>query len=314
MKEKFILALAFSLAFLILFLSLDFPKSQRPLLTSEERPAFSLFRTLLPKKEKPIILIAVGDIMLGRSVNAKMRSLSDFTYPFLKTASFLKEADLTFANLESPFYDSCPTTNEGMIFCTDPKAVEGLVFAGVDIVNLANNHTRNYGQEGVEKSKNLLIWSSITPLGPEDELVVKDIKGTKIGFLGFNLTGRFQKEEIIKKVKESADKIDILVVSFHWGVEYAQKPSSWQKELAHQAVEAGADLIIGHHPHVIQEVETYQGGVVVYSLGNFVFDQPWSEETKKGLVGVFTFQNKKLVKKEFKNVYIKDYCQPVFEE
>lgn len=312
MKEKFILALSLSLLFFLIFLNLDFGLKKTFL--PQEKSGLSWFGNLLKQKEKPIVLVAVGDIMLGRSVNAKMRFLSDFTYPFLRTANFLKEADITFANLESPFWQPCPTTNEGMIFCADPRAVEGLVFAGVDIVNLANNHTRNYGSKGVEKTKNLLNWSAITPLGPEDDLLVKDIKGTKFGFLGFNLTGRFQKEEIIRKVKEGVGKVDILVVSFHWGVEYAQKPSSWQKELAHEVADAGADLILGHHPHVIQEVETYKKTPIIYSLGNFVFDQPWSQETRKGLVGIFTFQDKKLAKSEFKKIYIKDFCQPGFEE
>lgn len=312
MKEKFILALCLSLLFFLLFLNLD--SGLKKTFLPQEKSGLSWFGNLLKQKEKPIVLVAVGDVMLGRSVNAKMRSLSDFTYPFLKTADFLKEADITFANLESPFYDFCPTTNEGMIFCADPQAVEGLVFSGIDIVNLANNHTRNYGSKGVEKTKNLLNWSAITPLGPEDDLLVKEVKGTKFGFLGFNLTGRFQKEEIIRKVKESAGKADILVVSFHWGIEYAKNPSSWQKDLAHQMIDAGADLILGHHPHVIQEVETYKRTPIVYSLGNFVFDQPWSQETRKGLVGIFTFQDKKLAKSEFKKIYIKNFCQPEFEE
>src|SRR4030042_5377340 len=204
-----------------------------------------------------------------------MRSLSDFTYPFLKTAGFLREADIVFANLESPFSDPCPLTNEGMIFCADPKAVQGLVFAGVDIANLANNHIRNYGQKGVEKTKSLLAGANIIPLGPEEELVVKEIKGTRLGFLGFDLTSGYSQEKIIEKVKKETDKVDLLIISFHWGTEYVKSPSLWQVELAHQVIDSGASLLLGHHPHVIQEVETYQNAKIVYSLGNFVFDPPW---------------------------------------
>lgn len=313
MKEKFIIIL---LASLVLIILIPFCHS---LVTGHRSPKLAsspsqLFGQLLEKLEpdKPIILIAVGDVMLGRSVNAKMRSLNDFKYPFLKTADSLSAADLTFINLESPFFNDCPTTNTGMIFCADPKAIESLVFAGVDIANLANNHIHNYGQEGLSLTENLLQENSITPLGLEGNLVIKEIKRTRFGFLGFDLTSSYQEEEIIELVKRSKPQVDILIVSFHWGIEYAQEPSPRQIELAHKVVDAGADLILGHHPHVILKIEDYHQGKIVYSLGNFVFDQPWSEATKKGLVGIFTFQDKKLIKSEFRKVYIKDYSQPEF--
>ncbi len=306
MKAKFISALVLVLIFLVLIISLWLPQNEVP--QKEKAFPLSLFGQLLEKKEEPIILMAVGDVMLGRSVNAKMRSLNDFTYPFLKTASFLKSADLTFINLESPFYDDCPTTNEGMKFCADPKAIEGLIFSGVDIANLANNHIGNYGLEGINFTKQLLQENSIIPL--EENLIIKTIKGTKLGFLGFDLTSGYQEEKILAVVKEAKPKVDLLIVSFHWGIEYAQEPTSRQIELAHRIVEAGADLILGHHPHVIQKTEDYLEGKIVYSFGNFIFDQPWSEVTKKGLVGVFTFENKKLVKSEFKEIYIQNFCQP----
>ena len=298
------------LFFLILF-SFFWSRTKKISPLSKITPA-SLFGQLLKIKEEPIVLIAVGDVMLGRSVNAKMRSLNDFTYPFQKTADFLQTADLTLINLESPFYQLCPITNEGMKFCADPKAVEGLVFAGIDIANLANNHLNNYGSEGVSLTKKLLEENTINPL--DGELVIKTIKNTKLGFLGFDLTSDYQEEKILEAVKEAKPKVDLLIVSFHWGMEYAQKPTQKQKELAHQLIETGTDLILGHHPHVIQETEDYQEGQIVYSLGNFIFDQPWSEATKKGLVGIFTFEDKKLVKSEFKEVSIQDFCQPEFTD
>ena len=311
MKQKFIIFLALSFILIIFLPSFWLPQTK--ISSLEKVLPISLFGQLLEKKEKPITLIAVGDVMLGRSVNAKIRSLNNFIYPFLKTASFLKSADLTFINLEAPFYDHCPTINEGMKFCADPRAVEGLVFAEIDIVNLANNHIRNYGTEGVALTQSLLRQSKIDFLSFEENFLVKVIQGTRLGFLGFDLTSGYQEKKVITQVKEEKAKVNILIVSFHWGQEYAQEPSPSQVKLAHQAVEAGADLIIGHHPHIIQRVEDYQGAKIVYSLGNFVFDQAWSEETKKGLVGLFTFQNKKLIKSKFKKIYIQDFCQPEFK-
>ncbi len=318
MRFKFTVSLL--LFFVLLVFILNFwPLSARtslPKKASLPEEAFfpSLFGRLLKKKETPIIIVAAGDVMLGRSVNAKMRSLTDFAYPFLKTASLLKSADLTFINLESPFYDHCPTTNEGMIFCADPKAVRGLIYSGADVVNLANNHILNYGSKGLNFTQNLLHQKNIDYLSPSGNLVIKKIKSTRFGFLGFNLTSGYQEGKIIEKVKEAKPKVDLLIVSFHWGTEYAEKPSLKQTNLARQVVNAGANLILGHHSHVVQPVENYRGAKIVYSLGNFIFDQNWSEETRKGLVGIFTFQNKKLAKTEFREVYISDSYQPSFAD
>lgn len=310
MKQKFIILLVLSFILIVLFPNFWFPQLRISLL--EKALPISPPGQLLEKKDESITLIAVGDIMLGRSVNAKMRSLNDFAYPFLKTALFLSSVDLTFINLEAPLSDNCPTTNEGMIFCADPRAIEGLVLAGIDVVNLANNHIKNYGLEGIILTQNLLRENRIDFIGPEENFLIKEINKTKFGFLGFDLTSGYQEEKIINQVKEKKARVDTLIVSFHWGLEYAKEPSPSQVKLARQVVEAGADLIIGHHSHVIQRIEDYQGRPIVYSLGNFIFDQPWSEETKKGLVGIFTFQNEKLIKTEFKEVYIQDLCQPGF--
>lgn len=312
MKAKFVSSLV--LAFIFLALTIIFWPPQHKTSQINKPSPVSLLERLLTGEEAPIIFIAVGDVMLGRSVNAKMRSLNDFTYPFAKTADFLRSADLTLINLESPFYDQCPTTNEGIKFCVDPRAVEGLALADVDVVNLANNHSRNYGQEGVGTTQNLLQENKIAFISHENNFLIKEVKGTRFGFLGFDLTSGYQEEEIIETVKEKRPQVDILIISFHWGTEYATEPTIKQVDLAHQAIDAGADLILGHHPHVIQRVEDYRGRKIVYSLGNFIFDQPWSEATKEGLVGIFTFREKRPAKSEFKEVYIQDFCQPEFVE
>lgn len=312
MKAKFVSSLV--LAFIFLVLTVIFWPPQYKVSQINKLFPGSLSEQLLTGEKATITLMAVGDVMLGRSVNAKMRSLNDFTYPFAKTVDCLRSADLTFINLESPFYDPCPTTNEGIKFCADPRAVEGLTFAGVDVVNLANNHLRNYGQAGVEITQNFLQENKITFISHEDNFLIKEVKGIRFGFLGFDLTSGYQGEEIIEAIKEKRPQVDLLIISFHWGAEYATAPTTKQVALAHRVIDAGADLILGHHPHVIQKVEDYRGRKIVYSLGNFIFDQPWSEATKKGLVGIFTFREKRLVKSEFKEVSIQDFCQPEFVE
>jgi len=114
-----------------------------------------------------------------------------------------------------------------------------------------------------------------------------------------------------KGIFEAKKEADIVIVSMSWGVEYTDKPSDRQIALAHLAIDSGADLIIGNHPHWIQSDEQYNNTYIKYAHGNLVFDQMWSEETKKGVIGKYTFENGKLINKEFIPIYIKDYGQPV---
>ncbi|HUV72160.1 MAG TPA: CapA family protein [Clostridia bacterium] len=257
-------------------------------------------------------LVAVGDIMLGRMVNVKMQEKKDFQYPFLKTAELLALADLTFGNLESAIVKNCPTTETGMVFCARPESIKGLKFAGFDVLSIANNHILNYGQDGRKQTIELLKQNSI--LFSDSNKVTVFAEGLRFGFLSFDLTANNNSKPVLEKVKENLSLVDILVVSLHWGVEYAQQPLSWQKQLAHQIIDAGAKVIIGHHPHVIQPTEKYKKGLIFYSLGNFVFDQPWSEETKKGKIAKIVFEDKEIKSFAEIPVYIIDYCQPQIKQ
>lgn len=266
--------------------------------------------------ERKRVLIATGDIIPARSVNFRVTNLNDFHWPFLKTAELLKSGDLTVINLESPLIDNCQITNEGMKFCGDSRNVAGLVFAGIDVANLANNHMGNYGVSGVENTKRLLNDSGIATTGT-GEATIRDIRGFKFSFLGYNDIespqpgiSQSEEEKITKEIKTARGKADIIVVSFHWGIEYTPKPSDRQRRLAHLAVDSGADLILGNHPHQIQPTEIYKGKLIVYAHGNFVFDQMWSENTKKGVVGRYTFYDNKIIDAEFTPIYIEDYGQP----
>jgi len=111
-------------------------------------------------------------------------------------------------------------------------------------------------------------------------------------------------------VKENISKVDVLIVSLHWGAEYQKEPNTHQRQLARQAVDAGAKIVLGHHPHVTQPVESYGSGLIFYSLGNFVFDQPWSTETKKGQMTKIIFEGKDIKSYELIPIYIHDFCQP----
>jgi len=270
--------------------------------------------------DKKIILIATGDIIPARSVNAQTIKANDFTWAWINIAEILKSGDMTLINLETPLISKCPVTVEGMVFCGDQRHMEGLHFVGVDIVTLANNHPGNYGKEGIAETKALLEKNTmvISGLG---EAGIKEVKGVTFAFLGFDDIGphvapvaSMDEETVKQQIFEAKKRADIVIVSMSWGVEYVDRPNERQKMFAHLAVDSGADLVIGNHPHWIQPIELYNGKVIMYAHGNTIFDQMWSEETKKGVIGTYTFYDKKLVDIKFIPTYIKDYGQPILLE
>lgn len=270
-------------------------------------PEYSLQDFVRP--QKTTTLIAVGDIMLGRFVNVKMLQNKDWKYPFLETFDLTSSADITFGNLESPIVEGCPTTSVGMSFCAREESVEGLKFGGFDILSIANNHIQNFGQDGLANTQKILTENNLL-FSDSNNVAIKQLNNLKFGFLSFDLV-TYPNTPVIEKIKENVSRADVLIVSLHWGAEYQKEPATWQKELARQIIDAGAKIIVGHHPHVVQPVEEYKNGLIFYSLGNFVFDQPWSEETKKGQIAKITFEGKKINTYEIVPIYIQDYCQPV---
>lgn len=281
------------------------------------------------EEDKKIKMIAVGDIMLSRAVEQKMIEYQDYQYPFLKTAEITNKADLVFGNLETVIIPGRIIKSGEMVFRTDPKAVEGLKFAGFNVLSLANNHIMNFGKAGLENTIKILDKNNIlyagAGLNKENiyKSAVKDIKGVKFVFFAFtyNFDQRKSSGEIygaadmsVEKMKEIVEKAelenDIIIVSMHAGTEYAASPNERQKEFARGAIDAGADLIIGHHPHTVQTVEKYKDKYIIYSLGNFVFDQMWSDETRLGAMAEIIFDGKKVESVNFIPIKIYNYAQP----
>ena len=280
-----------------------------------------------------ITLLFAGDIMLDRGVEFYITQHNDWKLPFLRIADTLQKADLTFGNLESVISDK--GENQGSIysFRADPKSLEGLVFAGFDVLSVANNHSLDYGIEAFLDSLQYLKKANITPAGGgsnrEDARapVIKEIQGTKIGFLGYTNLGspawqaaehtpgiawadedtlaEFQKD--IRKAKNIAD---ILIISLHFGEEYQKEPSLTQQVLSKAAIDAGADIVIGHHPHVVQPVAQYRGGWIAYSLGNFVFDQGFSEETMEGMLLKVQIEGKQITRVTSSVIRMNSFFQP----
>ena len=264
-----------------------------------------------PEREKEITVLLTGDVMLGRTVMLNSRGEANFNYPFDKTGEVLKAADLVLVNLESPISESCPDLSEGFLLCSKPEMIGGLVYSGVDVASMANNHAHNLGEEGIEETKKLLNQNGIevTGLG---SLLIKEIKGVKFGILGFDFTSKKPVDSDYELIGMSKDKSDILIVGVHWGTEYTSEPNEYQRTWAAKLIKAGADVIVGHHPHWVQTVEFIDAKPVYYSLGNFVFDQMWSEKTKKGMVVKLAFNGAKLIKEERIPIYMSLWAQPEF--
>ena len=266
------------------------------------------------KIEEPTTeIIFVGDIMLGRSVMSKSLSFNDYNYPFLKVADVLKKADLTVGNLENPITENCPIINGGFTFCTKKEMISGLEMAGIDMVSLANNHTNNFGSEGLIQTQKFLKEKNIDYFGLNN-LAIKNINNIKFGLLGFDYVFQNPKESDYELIRNSKKQVDILIVMPHWGIEYKAKSNENQQKIAKNMIESGADVIVGGHPHWVQEIGYINEKPVIYSLGNFVFDQAWSEETKKGLAVRLNYKGKKLETIDQMPIYMKNFAQPEWVE
>lgn len=307
MFKKVIVLLILAIMLVFAFDLFSF-KNLKNLQSYTKLPSFQLTNfDRLSSPETTIIL--TGDIMLGRSVMSVSMAKNDPNYPFEKVVDTLKNSDIVFGNLENPIVANCPQSDSGLKFCADPKMVQGLNYAGVDIVNLANNHSGNYGQDGINQTEKYLSGAGIDYVGTGD-LVIKNINGTKFGFLGFDFVDNKPKDSDFQLIQNSKKQVGILIVMIHWGAEYTSDPTNTQKLIANNLVRFGADVVVGSHPHWVQNVDYINGKPVYYSLGNFVFDQPWSEETKTGLAIRLTYDGDKLSKTEKLPIYIKDIAQP----
>lgn len=261
---------------------------------------------VLEEKEPSFVtMLFGGDLMLDRGVESSVTKNfgGDFSRLFEKL-DILKEADIVFANLEGPASDQGKDLGNLYSFRMSPGVLPALKGAGFLILSVANNHVGDWGRDAyidtlARLKENEIIYTGGGNNASEaEEPKIVEKNGIKIGFIGFSDVGpdwmasntdkagillannpRF--EEIIKN---ASGKVDFLVVSFHFGEEYKTKHNQRQESLAHRAIDNGAKIVIGHHPHVVEDTEVYKSGFVAYSLGNFIFDQKFSAETMQGML------------------------------
>jgi poly-gamma-glutamate synthesis protein (capsule biosynthesis protein) len=234
----------------------------------------------------PVTLVFVGDVMLGRGVAASLGG--DWAAAFADLRPWLAGADLAMANLESPL-TRAPFAGGRFDLRASPEAVTALTAAGFDVVSLANNHALDGGEAGLAETLDTLQVSGIvavtdpnmvesSPLAP-GSVVTLDVGDLRTAVLAYvDVGGQLD----TTRIAQAADEVDLVVVLVHWGAEYFPVTAR-QRTLAHSLAAAGADLIVGQGPHVLQPVEEVDGALVAYSLGNFLFDQPFPN-TRQGAI------------------------------
>lgn len=267
---------------------------------------------IVPRTPRTRIVFG-GDIMLSRYVGKLARARRDPALPMRAIAPTLAAADIAFANLESPFSDHGPFVEHGMAFKAEPEMIAALTLAGIDVVSTANNHARDCGRHGVEFTVEWLRKHAIAAAGSGESAAeahagaVIERNGTRFGFLGYTYdqsngnhrdvddrVAVMDVDQMRRDVAALAKRAHAIVVSMHAGLEYSFKPVRRQIEFAHAAIEAGARVVVGHHPHVVQAWERYGSGVIFYSLGNLVFDQFQRAETQHGALAEVVFAGAEL--------------------
>ncbi len=276
-------------------------------------------------------LIFVGDIMLDRGVSNSVLNNAGGDFSFLfERAEFIKDADISFGNLEGPISNKGKDLGNLYSFRFEPSVVEALKNGGFDVLSVANNHIGDWGKEAFEDTVSRLAANNIVVVGGgqnlSDAKEVKTIKnnGMKIGFLAFSDVGPnwlkatddsagilIANDEIFSfLIRQAASQADVLIVSLHFGEEYHKNANDRQKKLARLAIDSGAKIVVGHHAHIAQEVEYYKNGVIAYSLGNFIFDQNFSEETMQGLALEIILKDAEIISVRQNKIKINNFFQP----
>lgn len=237
-----------------------------------------------------VSIAAVGDVMLGSWVKPILAKQGP-DYPFRETVRYLQSADLAIANLEAPFTNDTLAFEKKFNFKVPPEYAHSLVSGGFDVVTLANNHIMDFGERGLVSTIQTLDDLGVKHCGAglnlyeAHEPAVVKVGGQKIAFFGYSMTfptefyakedssgTAYPEPEIMEdSLRRWEDLVDFTVVSFHWGAEKRQTPKDYQIYFAHLAIDSGADLVLGHHPHVLQGLELYKNRLIAYSLGNFAF-------------------------------------------
>ena len=285
------------------------------------------------KANELVMVAAGGDVNFGDGVTPYLTS-NGVDYPWANVSHLFSSANIGFVNLECCISTGgTPVPGKEYCFRGPPDAVGGMARAGIDVVSLANNHSKDYGTGALLDTFTYLEESGVRWCGAGKNAeeayacTVLTVHGRKVGFLAFNsivpsgwpataegpgCATTWDEELIADSIKNAKAECDYVVASFHWGIELDTSPTGGQRNLAHLAVDSGANLVLGHHPHVAQGFELYKNGLIAYSLGNFIFSPP-REISSKTVLLVATIGPEGLIQAKILPVVIRN-CRPVLME
>ena len=263
-----------------------------------------IIEEVLPKKEiKEITISAIGDCTIGQDDRfAYHKSFQeifdmnnkDYSYFFAKTKHIFENDDLTLANLETTLTNAKIKQVKGYNFKADPSFVQVFTTGGIDAVDIANNHTFDYKEEGFNETIKTLNENKLPYYG-YDHYEILNIKDIKIGLAGLTYIDDDTEQQVKKNIDNAIkyfkeNNTNLIIISFHWGIEYEELQNEEQKAIGRYAVDNGADLIIGHSPHILQGIEKYKNKYIVYSLANFVFGGNQNPRDKDTMIFQQTFK------------------------
>ena len=274
--------------------------AQEEIDTSQVEVTNLVINTKEAKSDEPIQITvsSIGDCTLGTDENFNPSTSFNAYYNaqgpdyfFKNVRSILEEDDLSIINLEGTFTDSDQRQEKTFAFKADPEYVSILTGSSIEAANLANNHSRDYGEESYTDTVETLEQAGIASFG-YDQVDILEVNGVKVGLTGiYELAEHLDKQEEVRTniaaLKEAGAQV--IIVNFHWGIEKEYRPNDTQKTLAHLAIDEGADLVIGHHPHVLQGIERYKGKYIAYSRGNFSFGGNSNPSDKDTMIFQQTF-------------------------
>jgi poly-gamma-glutamate capsule biosynthesis protein CapA/YwtB (metallophosphatase superfamily) len=253
-------------------------------------PALTPETAVSPVARGRVTLNAVGDLMLARDIITLMDE-NGSVYPFAAVKELLEDSDITIANMEGTFTERGTQASKFYTFRTPPLHARGLAEAGIDVVSLGNNHAMDFGAQGLQDTLDALDAAGVLHGGAGANIqaarapVFIEKNGLRLAFLSYNAVGEAtfagpnsygvanaDTAAIAQDVAGAKASADLVIVSLHAGTEYVDTPTAQQSTLARAAIDAGAVLVLGHHAHVLQGMQEYNGGLIAYGLGNFVFD------------------------------------------
>ncbi len=301
------------------------PPSGSPALTPASTAPTSM-------QEAPITLAFTGDVMVGRTVNSHMLATApNDLYPFTYTADVLRHFDLTIGNLECVISTLGAPVPKAYTFRGDARAYDRLIAAGFDLVSVANNHSGDYGKAAFLDEFLTLPTRGITPIGggrnkqQAHTPIFKTVRGTTLAFLAYDEIDPYSfaatattpghawlnETDLRQDLAQARQSADFVLIFVHWGIEYFASLTAHQRALAQLAIDAGADLVVGAHPHVIEPYEFYKGKLIVYSLGNFVFDNMYEEVVRRGNILSLTIQKNRLLAWKLIHTRIGEWGEPM---